>query len=419
MESLVEKYKPETLDEIFGHKKTIGKVKNWAENWESGDEALIFHGPPGTGKTSTAECVAKDYGWEYVETNASSQRKREDIEHLAQEIRSTGERPTLYLFDEVDAVNGNSLRTIYPIIEDANNPVIFTANELWKVPDGLKKKCKTFKYKVDKSDIKKALRHVVKQEDIDISNRQIGQLATRDGIRDALNDLQEYVESGKTDWDGRDTDDSPFGVTRRILLNEDFIGDITPDDMVAFLNENTKNEFDGVEAMRSYQALSEADKWLEQTNSTQDYSWWRYASPIAQEVSQLRITEPYSDWVNVNYPSERRNYQQKYSSDTKEAELYRQVKSDSEYSGSFDFHEFKEIIIPMLKDLSESEKRELIMTHSLSPKAMKCIGVSEKEFDDWQVQESKGTKSDGNASLGDFVETDKTDDQEKKGIFDF
>jgi replication factor C large subunit len=416
-ESLVDKYKPQNFDNISGHPSAIKSIRKWGEDWSQGDRPLLLHGPAGTGKTSTAEVTANEMDWEYIEVNASSNRRTEDIERLAQQMRSKGERLTLYTLDEVDSIDGRSLQVLYSVLEDSPNPVICTANELWKVPDGLENRCKKHKFNLRNDSIKSHLRDIVEQEDISISSRQLGQLATRNGIRDALNDLQEYVESdGQTDWDERDTDDSPFAVTRRLLLNKDYLGDMTPDDMVAFLNENTKNEFDGVEAMRAYQALGEADKWLGHVNRNQDYSWWRYAGSISEEVSNLRLTEPYNDWVNVNYPSERRNYTPKATSDNKEAQFYRELKNEQGYSGSFDFGEFREVILPLLKSLNSEQKKRLALSHSLSENSMEVIDLDPSDFEDWEMQESVDDSS--NSNLSDFIDDDETEEDEK-GLFDY
>jgi replication factor C large subunit len=417
-ESLVDKYSPENLSDIHGHSSIIKKVEKWGNNWSEGTEPLLFHGPAGTGKTSTAEAVANEFGWNYVEINASSYRSSEDIEKLTQQIRSKGENFTLFVLDEVDSINGNSLKPLYSVIESLPNPVICTANEKWKVPDGLENKCKTHKFKLKNDSIKSYLKKISQEEDIEISNRQIGQLATRVGIRDALNDLQEFAGSGSdTDWDSRQTDDSPFTVTRRILLGKDYVGDMTPDDMVAFLNENIGKEFDGVEAMRSYQSISEADKLLGHTNRTQDYSWWRYVGPLAEEVSNLRLTEPYNDWININYPSSRRNYTPDASSETKEAELYNYLKRDNQYSFSFNFQEFRKIILPMLESLSKEEKKHLVLSESIPEDLISVIGLTKKEFEDWEVEE-KEEHDTGNTDLSDFID-DNEDEKEEKGLFDY
>lgn len=420
-ESLVEKYRPESIDEIYGHPTAVKKIRKWADNWSKGNTPLLLHGPAGTGKTSTSEAIANYAGWERVEINASSQRSSEDFSRLAQAIRSVGSTPTLYVLDEVDSMNGNNIQKLYSILDSPPNPIICTANEKWKVPDGLENRCKLHKFNLQKRSIKSFLKDVVEKEDISISNKQIGQLSTRNGIRDALNDLQEFARTNAdTGWDERDTDDSPFAVTRRVILNKDYLGDMTPNDLVAFLSENVRSEFDGVECMRAYQALSEADKWLAEAQDNQNYSWWRYASPVAEEVSELRITEPYNDWVNINYPSERRNYTETVNSDTAQATLYAEIKENTDgFEGAFNFEAFKKVILPLMKNLDFQSKRQIALTYSLSDEAMNALEIDKEKFEEWLVEEDVGDSTEEEqAGISEFVE-ESDEDKEKQGLFDY
>ncbi|KDR19484.1 ATPase family AAA domain-containing protein 5 [Zootermopsis nevadensis] len=106
-----EKYKPTTADDIVGNGHSIGKLKNWLENWKhysdvqhgdkgndckrkdssSGDEFMdcdsndtshrnlpnntaILVGPHGCGKTSAVYAIANELGFKVLEINTSSKR---------------------------------------------------------------------------------------------------------------------------------------------------------------------------------------------------------------------------------------------------------------------------------------------------------------------------------------------------------
>jgi replication factor C subunit 1 len=54
--------------------KTKPGSTNWKENLNA--RACLISGPPGIGKTSTVRLLAKKYGYEIVEWNASDVRNK-------------------------------------------------------------------------------------------------------------------------------------------------------------------------------------------------------------------------------------------------------------------------------------------------------------------------------------------------------
>mgnify|MGYP000503482968 CR=1 FL=1 len=416
-QSYIDKYRPETLDEVAG--QGTDKVRKKAEK----NEPVILYGPAGTGKTSTAEALANEKNWNTVEINASSARTKADIISIAQQIRTSSidDNKTLFILDELDSIDGRSIQPLLDVLDEPKNPIIGTANELWKVPDSIENRCTTYKYDLKKDDIKPFLKQVAQKENIDISSRQLGQLATRNGLRDALNDLQQFSESdADTDWDSRQTDDSPFAVIERVLRNKDYIGgqDMTPPDMVDFLDENLPGEFEGVELLRAYQALAKADQFHNIVNTKQDYSWWKFTGSITEEVANIRLSEPYDGWMNINYPSSRRVSAPRPNSNSPEGTLYEELKDVEmpKYKASFNYQEFTNEILPILKSLDEEEQYQLILSESLSDKSIKALDVSKSLYESWLMEEDK-IETKENTTLGDFSE-DNSDESEEMSIFD-
>jgi len=58
-----EKHRPKSLSEVIGHEKIIKRLKRTVKNIKHGFPNMLFYGPSGVGKTSTAWGLANDlYG---------------------------------------------------------------------------------------------------------------------------------------------------------------------------------------------------------------------------------------------------------------------------------------------------------------------------------------------------------------------
>ena len=73
----VEKYRPKSLDEIVGQEEIVERLKAYRESKNL--PHLLFAGPAGTGKTTSAMALARDLFGEdwrqnYSELNASDER---------------------------------------------------------------------------------------------------------------------------------------------------------------------------------------------------------------------------------------------------------------------------------------------------------------------------------------------------------
>ena len=76
-EMWAEKYRPKSLKEIINQKEIVERLKSFVQT--KNVPHCIFAGPPGTGKTTAALCMARDlYGQTYrehlMELNASDER---------------------------------------------------------------------------------------------------------------------------------------------------------------------------------------------------------------------------------------------------------------------------------------------------------------------------------------------------------
>ena len=104
----VEKYRPQTLDDVVGQKHIVSRLKQYVE--EGSMPNLMFTGPAGVGKTTSALALVKSILGEYwrqnfLELNASDARGietvRTNIKNFCR-LKPVGAPFRIIFLDEVD-----------------------------------------------------------------------------------------------------------------------------------------------------------------------------------------------------------------------------------------------------------------------------------------------------------------------------
>src|SRR3990167_1551755 len=207
----VEKYRPQTLAKVVGHPTAVETLRAWALSWEEGipkDRAIILHGNPGVGKTTSVYALANDMGWETVELNASDQRTAAKIEEVAgsgSRMETFSGSKRLIILDEADNIHGTADRggekAIIGLIKKTNHPMILIANELYDMSYGLRSSCRLIQFRsISYGTIISVLTEIAKKEDVTYERGVLEKIAENvDGdLRGAINDLQAIVQ-GKVD----------------------------------------------------------------------------------------------------------------------------------------------------------------------------------------------------------------------------
>lgn len=197
----VEKYRPKKIEEMIGNEDSRTAACVWLKKWKPGSKALLMVGPPGTGKTTLATLLAKHFGLNLVELNASDTRTKDMLDRRIGEAIHTvslfGERSLIFL-DEVDGLLGRSdyggVEFIKEAVKASQNPIIMAAND----PDAdeikkLSSVCLLLAFKPPPPrQVELYLRRIAAKEERDVSEEDIVAVVSSAGgdLRHAINSMQ-------------------------------------------------------------------------------------------------------------------------------------------------------------------------------------------------------------------------------------
>lgn len=109
--------RPDGLDEFIGQAQTCANLKIFIEAAKKRGEAIdhvLFHGPPGLGKTTLAQIVSREMGVGYKGTSGPMLTKAGDLAAIL-----TNLQPHDVLFiDEIHRMNAVVEEVLYPAMED-------------------------------------------------------------------------------------------------------------------------------------------------------------------------------------------------------------------------------------------------------------------------------------------------------------
>ena len=120
---LAVRMRPATLDELFGQDHILGKSKLLRRAIEADRlTSLILFGPPGSGKTSLAWCIANVTQANYVAINATTSNVEELRKIItASKLRAREDKKKTILFiDEIHRFNKAQQDVLLPDVEEGN-----------------------------------------------------------------------------------------------------------------------------------------------------------------------------------------------------------------------------------------------------------------------------------------------------------
>lgn len=208
-EMWAEKYRPRSLGEIVDQKEIVERLASFVRARNA--PHCIFAGPPGTGKTTAALCLAHDlYGEGFrehlMELNASDERGikivRETVKTFAR-IRAIGEIPfKILILDEADNMTGDAQQALRRTMERFTETcrLILIANYSGKIIEPIQSRCAPFRFTyLPRKEHDEYLMRIVKAEGVRIGKEGLDAIFEVSGgdLRRGVNSLQAAASLGK------------------------------------------------------------------------------------------------------------------------------------------------------------------------------------------------------------------------------
>jgi replication factor C subunit 3/5 len=198
----VEKYRPKKIDDIISHDQNIETIKKMLQN--SSLPHLLFHGTPGTGKTSLILAIANElYGNQknlmVMKLDASDDRGinsvREEIKCFAEKVNMFSTGVKLIILDEADSMTFDAQFALRRIIEKYSRTTRFCliCNYENKIIPAIRSRCANFRFSpISSNHIEKKLEFICKNESISYEPKvlEIISLLSKGDLRKSINFLQ-------------------------------------------------------------------------------------------------------------------------------------------------------------------------------------------------------------------------------------
>ena len=207
---LANRVRPTTLEEFVGQKHLIGDKKILREIIDQDKiPSLIFGGPPGVGKTTLAEIIAKKTKANFITFSAVTSGIN-DIKKVMKEAelnREMGQK-TIVFIDEIHRFNKAQQDAFLPFVEKGSITLIgaTTENPSFEINSALLSRCKVFVLKsLTQDDLVELLNNTLnnpkafkKEVDIQDDTLQLIAAYANGDARVALNTLEMAVINSQT-----------------------------------------------------------------------------------------------------------------------------------------------------------------------------------------------------------------------------
>lgn len=221
--ALYRKFRPTTFEDVKGQDHIVTTLRNQIKAGRIG-HAFLFTGTRGTGKTTSAQILARAVNCEHpvdgnpcgecamcrsigagtsmnvIEIDAASNNGVDNIREIVEEVRysPTEGNYKVYIIDEVHMLSAGAFNALLKTLEEPPSYVIFilATTEVHKIPITILSRCQRYDFRrITVEEIAGRLKELTTAEKLEAEDRALRYIATAaDGsMRDAISLLDQCV----------------------------------------------------------------------------------------------------------------------------------------------------------------------------------------------------------------------------------
>ena len=221
--ALYRKFRPTTFEDVKGQDHIVTTLRNQIKAGRIG-HAFLFTGTRGTGKTTSAQILARAVNCEapeggnpcgecsmcrsiaagtsmnVIEIDAASNNGVDNIREIIEEVRysPTEGKYKVYIIDEVHMLSAGAFNALLKTLEEPPSYVIFilATTEVHKIPITILSRCQRYDFRrITVEEITGRLKELTTAENLSVEDRALRYVATAaDGsMRDAISLLDQCV----------------------------------------------------------------------------------------------------------------------------------------------------------------------------------------------------------------------------------